>query len=152
MRDRKPGLGGRQGYNELQPKKRPRRLSTDARTNPIAEKEGERYEERLRLALCRVLVSPHFLFRVENDPPGAKSGEAYKISELELALSWAEPRVQPVDLDVVRAELRRVIYPWTLNGLDSGLADRLADDELRVIAPSEDGGVRVEPFHELWYW
>ena len=51
----------------------------------LAEKEGERYEERLRLALCRVLVSPHFLFRVELDPPGAKAGEAYPISEYELA-------------------------------------------------------------------
>jgi hypothetical protein len=50
-----------------------------------AEKEGEKYEERLRLALCRVLVSPHFLFRVELDPPGAKAGESYLVSELELA-------------------------------------------------------------------
>jgi hypothetical protein len=50
-----------------------------------AENEGEKYEERLRLALCRVLVSPHFLFRVEVDPKGAKAGEAYRISELELA-------------------------------------------------------------------
>src|SRR5439155_166241 len=50
-----------------------------------AEKEGDKYEERLRLALCRVLVSPHFLFRVEIDPPGAKAGQTYPISELELA-------------------------------------------------------------------
>ena len=51
----------------------------------VAEDEGERYEDRVRLALCRVLVSPHFLFRVENDPPGAKAGQSYQISELELA-------------------------------------------------------------------
>jgi hypothetical protein len=51
----------------------------------MAEKEGERYEDRLRLALCRVLVSPHFLFRVEVDPPKSKAGEAYQINELELA-------------------------------------------------------------------
>lgn len=51
----------------------------------MAEKEGDKYEERLRLALCRVLVSPHFLFRIEADPPSAKSGEPYTISELELA-------------------------------------------------------------------
>ena len=42
----------------------------------LAEKEGERFEDRVRLALCRVLVSPHFLFRVELDPPGAKAGRA----------------------------------------------------------------------------
>jgi hypothetical protein len=50
-----------------------------------SEQEGEKYEERLRLALCRVLVSPHFLFRIELDPPGAKVGEPYQVSELELA-------------------------------------------------------------------
>src|SRR5262245_6712338 len=43
----------------------------------MAEKEGDKYEERLRLALCRVLVSPHFLFRVEIDPKGAKAGQPY---------------------------------------------------------------------------
>lgn len=51
----------------------------------LAEKEGDGFENRIKLALCRVLVSPHFLFRVEIDPPGAKAGEPYPISELELA-------------------------------------------------------------------
>jgi len=51
----------------------------------LSEKEGDRFEDRLRLAMCRVLVSPHFLFRVEVDPPEAKAGETYAISELELA-------------------------------------------------------------------
>jgi hypothetical protein len=64
---------------------KPEEVERVLRVYDIAENEGEKYEERLRLALCRVLVSPHFLFRVENDPPGAKPGEAYKISELELA-------------------------------------------------------------------
>jgi hypothetical protein len=51
----------------------------------LAEKEGEPFEGRMRLALCRVLVSPHFLFRIELDPPNASPGEAYDISEYELA-------------------------------------------------------------------
>jgi hypothetical protein len=50
-----------------------------------AEKEGERFEKRVRLALCGVLVSPHFLFRVERDPPGAKPQTAYPVGEYELA-------------------------------------------------------------------
>jgi Protein of unknown function (DUF1592)/Protein of unknown function (DUF1588)/Protein of unknown function (DUF1585)/Protein of unknown function (DUF1587)/Protein of unknown function (DUF1595)/Planctomycete cytochrome C len=50
-----------------------------------AEKEGERFEDRVRLALARVLVSPSFLFRVELDPPAAKAGESYRINEFELA-------------------------------------------------------------------
>ncbi len=39
--DRKPGLGGRQGQNELQPKKRPRRLSSEHRTRPAGHDAGE---------------------------------------------------------------------------------------------------------------
>src|SRR5262249_3419625 len=50
-----------------------------------AEKEGERFENRVRLALSGVLVSPHFLFRVERDPPDVKPGTAYSIGEYELA-------------------------------------------------------------------
>jgi hypothetical protein len=50
-----------------------------------AAKKGERFENRVRLALCAVLVSPHFLFRVELDPPSAKAGTVYSINEFELA-------------------------------------------------------------------
>ena len=50
-----------------------------------AEKEGERFENRVRLALEGVLVSPDFLFRVELDPPGVEPGTSYPINEYELA-------------------------------------------------------------------
>jgi mono/diheme cytochrome c family protein len=50
-----------------------------------ADKDGERFENRVRLALYRVLVSPHFLFRVERDPANAEQGKAYPISEYALA-------------------------------------------------------------------
>jgi hypothetical protein len=39
-----------------------------------AEKKGQRFELRVRAALYRVLASPHFLFRVEMDPPGLPPG------------------------------------------------------------------------------
>jgi hypothetical protein len=50
-----------------------------------AEKEGDRFEQRLRLVLGAVLVSPHFLFRIELDPPDARPGTAYRINDYELA-------------------------------------------------------------------
>jgi mono/diheme cytochrome c family protein len=50
-----------------------------------SDKDGDRFENRVRLALYRVLVSPHFLFRVERDPANAESGKAYPISEYALA-------------------------------------------------------------------
>src|SRR5207244_2561325 len=43
------------------------------------------FEEGIRLALRRLLVSPNFLFRIEVDPPGIKPGAAYRISDVELA-------------------------------------------------------------------
>src|SRR5262249_33833479 len=49
------------------------------------QKKGDRFEVCVRAALYRVLVSPHFLFRVETDPPNVPPGTAYPISEYELA-------------------------------------------------------------------
>lgn len=50
-----------------------------------AEKTGERFENRIRTALFRVLVSPHFLYRVELDPPNSLAGSSYLVNEYELA-------------------------------------------------------------------
>ncbi len=49
------------------------------------------FDEGIRVALERVLVSPDFLFRIETDPANAKAGEPYRISDTELAsrLSFA---------------------------------------------------------------
>ena len=43
------------------------------------------FENGIRLALQRILVSPDFLFRVEVDPAGVAAGSAYRISDVELA-------------------------------------------------------------------
>jgi mono/diheme cytochrome c family protein len=43
------------------------------------------FEAGIEMALSAVLVSPHFLFRVEHDPAGVPPGKAYRISDLELA-------------------------------------------------------------------
>jgi hypothetical protein len=42
----------------------------------LAENEGERFEDWVRLALEGVLIWPDFLFRVELDPPGLAPGTA----------------------------------------------------------------------------
>jgi hypothetical protein len=49
------------------------------------------FDDGIRSALERVLVSPDFLFRIEADPAGAAVGTAYRISDVELAsrLSFA---------------------------------------------------------------
>ena len=43
------------------------------------------FEDGIRMALERILVSPNFLFRVEIDPPGISPGTAYRIREIDLA-------------------------------------------------------------------
>lgn len=50
--------------------------------------EGESiggFETGIRMALQKILVSPEFLFRMEFEPADVKPGEAYAISDLELA-------------------------------------------------------------------
>lgn len=52
----------------------------------LAEKEGDSWERGIQLACQAVLVSPHFLFKVELDPESGKSsGPAYAVSDYELA-------------------------------------------------------------------
>jgi hypothetical protein len=43
------------------------------------------FDDGVRAALERVLVSPDFLFRIETDPPSAAAGSVYRISDFELA-------------------------------------------------------------------
>ncbi len=41
---------------------------------PLAEAQGDSFEQGMRLVLQAVLVSPHFLYRVEADPADSKQG------------------------------------------------------------------------------
>lgn len=50
----------------------------------MARGEGDRFEDGVRLALTAALVSPHFLYRIELDPPSA-GAKPYAISDHELA-------------------------------------------------------------------
>jgi mono/diheme cytochrome c family protein len=90
----KPGLPPREAAREIVT-----RFATRAFRRPVtpaeverslalydsAEKKRQRFELRVRAALLRVLVSPHFLFRVELDPPSLPPGTTYPIGEYELA-------------------------------------------------------------------
>jgi hypothetical protein len=48
-------------------------------------RETGTFDDGIRLALQRILVSPDFLFRVEVDPPQVSPGMPYRISDVELA-------------------------------------------------------------------
>ena len=67
-----------------------RRPATDADVDTLlafyrdGRAEGG-FDDGIRSAVERALVDPEFLFRIETDPPDARPGSAYRISELELA-------------------------------------------------------------------
>jgi hypothetical protein len=68
-----------------------RRPITDAERDRLLElynterTKGRDFTAGVQTALAYILVSPQFLFRVEQDPAGAAPGELYRISGLELA-------------------------------------------------------------------
>ena len=67
-----------------------RRELTNADVAPLMAfyEEGRKesgFERGIELALRAVLVSPKFVFRTESDPAGVTAGQAYRISDSELA-------------------------------------------------------------------
>jgi mono/diheme cytochrome c family protein len=68
-----------------------RRPVTTADVSPLlgfyqrGRQGGGSFDKGIESALRAVLVSPNFLFREEQDPPGAKPGSVYKLTDYELA-------------------------------------------------------------------
>jgi hypothetical protein len=50
-----------------------------------ARQSGETFDAGIRAGLARVLSSPSFIYRMEGDPVGVRSGAAHQVSDVELA-------------------------------------------------------------------
>ncbi len=74
----------------------------------MAKAEGQSVEQGIQLAITAMLVSPHFLFRVEHDPDPNDAAKVHKISDIELAsrLSYFLWSSMPDDELLRLAELR----------------------------------------------
>ncbi|MBV8817364.1 MAG: DUF1592 domain-containing protein, partial [Acidobacteriaceae bacterium] len=88
------------------------------------------FDQGIRTALERVLVSPDFLFRIEADPAGVAPGSGYRVSDVELAsrLSFALWSSIPDDtlLDLaIRGKLKQPAV------LDQQVSRMLADPRAR---------------------
>ncbi len=59
-------------------------IKTLLRFYQTGRQEGN-FEQGIQEALARLLVSPHFLFRIERDPASVQADAVYQISDLELA-------------------------------------------------------------------
>ncbi len=90
----------------------------------MAQKEGQTPEQGIQLAIEAMLVSPHFLFRVEHDPNATDATAIHRVSDFELATRisyflWSSmPDDQLLDLaekgklhdnDVLQAQVKRML-------------------------------------------
>jgi len=104
--------------------------------------EADGFDAGLTLAIKRLLVSPEFLFRIEQDPPGLAPGTAYELSDLSLAsrlsfFLWSSvPDAELLDL----AEAGRLGDPEVL------------EDEVRRMLADAKADAFVENFAGQWLY
>jgi hypothetical protein len=105
-----------------------------------AARPREGFDAGIEAALRRILVSPGFLFRVEQDPAGVRPGQVYPVSDLELAsrlsfFLWSSiPDDELLDL-AARGRLR--------GNLDQQVRRMLADPRSKALAAN---------FAGQWLW
>jgi hypothetical protein len=120
-----------------------RRPVTDADVEDVmsfyeqGRSEGS-FEDGIESAMQRILVDPEFLFRVERDPPQATAGEAYRISDLELAsrLSFFLWSSIPDDELLGLAESGKLSDPATL---EAQVKRMLADERAEALVKNFAG-------------
>jgi len=77
---------------------------------------GGNFDDGIRAGVARILSSPYFLYRIEEDPAGARTGEAHAVSDVELAsrLSFFLWSSTPDDTLLNLAEAGRLRQPGVL--------------------------------------
>jgi hypothetical protein len=95
-----------------------------------ARESGGNFDDGIRVGVARILSSAHFLYRIEKDPPAARSGFAHPISDVELAsrLSFFLWSSIPDEKLLGLAEAGRLREPGTLTAqVHRMLADERSD-------------------------
>ncbi len=83
----------------------------------MAKAEGQSLEQGIQLAIQAMLVSPHFLFRIERDPEPTNPSRQHPVSDLELAtrLSYFLWSSTPDDELLALAEAGKLRTPAVLD-------------------------------------
>jgi hypothetical protein len=92
----------------------------------MAKAEGQSVEQGIQLAIQAMLVSPHFLFRIERDPNPTDPNKVHRISDVELAsrLSYFLWSSMPDEELLSLAETGKLRAPAVLRAqVDRMLAD-----------------------------
>ena len=117
----------------------------------LAEENGDGPVKGIRLALQAVLVSPRFLFRVEEDPEGAAPGSVRELDEFELAtrLSYFLWSSMPDDelfrvakegklRETLETQVRRMLAdPRSKSLADEFASQWLQTRNLRTVSPDQ---------------
>jgi len=104
----------------------------------LATADGRSPEQGIALALQAMLVSPHFLFRIERDPQPADPGQVHRISDVELAsrLSYFIWSSMPDDELLSEATRGRLHQPAVL---DAQVKRLLGDPRASALAENFAG-------------
>ncbi|MBK5294801.1 MAG: DUF1592 domain-containing protein [Acidobacteriia bacterium] len=99
----------------------------------LAQAEGQNAEQGIQLAIQAMLVSPHFLFRVERDPDPNDAARVHPVSSLELAsrLSYFLWSSMPDEELLALAESGRLKTPAVLQ---AQVTRMLADERSAAFA------------------
>lgn len=102
----------------------------------------EGFEAGIEMGLSAILVNPHFLFRIELDPPGALPHSTYRLTDIELAsrLSFFLWSSIPDDELLERAERKELSDP-----------EVLAQQVLRMLADERSRSL-VSNFAAQWLY
>lgn len=107
----------------------------------LARAEGQSVEQGLQLAIQAMLVSPHFLFRIEHDPNPADAARVHPVSEIELAsrlsyFLWStmpdEELLRLAETGRLRASLDRQVKRMLADPKSAALADNFAGQWLET--------------------
>jgi hypothetical protein len=101
-------------------------------------REQHGFEHGIQTAIERLLSSPKFLFRIERDPPSAKPGSTFALSDLELAsrLSFFLWSSIPDDELLMQAEAGTLTNPKVY---EAQVARMLADSKARALVDNFAG-------------
>jgi hypothetical protein len=104
----------------------------------LAKTNGQSVEQGIQLAIQAMLVSPHFLFRVERDPDPTDPSRVHRISDVELAsrLSYFLWSSMPDDELLAVAAAGKLRQPAVL---DAQITRMLADEKSAALAENFAG-------------
>ena len=142
-----------------------RRPATDLEVGRLAglvanaAENGRTFEQAVQLGVQAVLVSPHFLFRIERDPDDARPGEPARLSDYELAsrlsyFLWSSmPDAELLDLAaedrlhdpaVLDAQIERMLADDRADALVEGFFGQWLN--LRLLDDVQPDGHKFRPY------